>query len=308
MKKFLVTISTFLFVIIICDRIVSFALSNLIEKSGFRYARINNIESNDFVVIGNSRGVNSVSEKFSVYNLGHRVINLSYNGFSPVIMNQVITDLNNDVKFKHTTFLIEASIFLGWEEVNISEDCVSELKIKNNESIPDILLPFRFYFPSVNRSYKNLYPLNNLFHLLNYNNEGFLRSIYYLKNKDDNWVNRKQINNFLIEYYSNLKCICFSFDEDNFENFIKTIKNNDIKVNFFVAPWHKAYKSKFINYDTILNLIESKYNFNLIRLDNLILNDSVFADGMHTNNKVVNFLSKKLFENIKIEESKLINR
>ncbi|MDA9551192.1 hypothetical protein N9R47_04510 [Flavobacteriaceae bacterium] len=274
------------------------AFHKLIDKSGFRFSRVSKLESNEYVILGNSRGVNSVNERFCVNDLGLRVINLSYNGLTPVLIDNIISDLNNMETFKKTTFLIEVSAFLGWEEVKTTEGCKSRLVLKYNEVVPDILLPFRHNFASVDSVYKKLYPLNSFFHLLNYNNEGFLRGMYYLNKTDNNWVNRKEIDQSLIEYYSNMNCIQFSFDKDNLDQFVNTMSNKNINFKFFMAPWHPSYKHKFVNYDMVLNIIESQYNINVIRLDNLTLDDSAFADGMHTNIKGAKYLSKVLLEHI----------
>jgi hypothetical protein len=284
--------------IFISDRVLSLAFHKLIDKSGFRFSRVSKLESNEYVILGNSRGVNSVNERFCVNDLGVRVINLSYNGLTPVLIDNIISDLNNMETFKKTTFLIEVSAFLGWEEVKTTEGCKSRLVLKYNEVVPDILFPFRHNFASVDSVYKKLYPLNSFFHLLNYNNEGFLRGMYYLNKTDDNWVNRKEIDQSLIEYYSNMNCIQFSFDKDNLDQFVNTMSNKNINFKFFMAPWHPSYKDKFVNYDVVLNIIESQYNINVIRLDNLTLDNSAFADGMHTNIKGAKYLSKVLLEHI----------
>lgn len=298
MKKFILSVLVLFIVVVILDRGISFVLNAVVEQSNFRYVRVSKIKSNDFIIIGNSRGVNSVNEKYSSNVLGKKVINLSYNGLTPKIITDLILDLGNKEIFENSKFVVELSSFLGWAEIDNTESCESSLTYKENDEVPNILLPFRKHFPSINQTYKELFPLNEFLHLLNYNNEGFLRSLYYLYSSDNEWINNKTIDDSLIQYYSNLKCVEISFDEKNFERFLNSVIENKINIIFYVAPWHPAYNEKFVNYETILDLIKTKYEVNVIRLDNLILDGNFFADGIHTNIEGSEFLSKELFNEI----------
>lgn len=297
MKKFVRTIFMLFLAVFVLDHVASIVLGELIDRSNFRYVRVSKIQSNDYVILGNSRGVNSVNEKYSKNTLDEKVINLSHNGLTPKIINALLLDLGDNEVFKESKFIIELSSFIGWEEIDYPIQCIPNLIIKENEEVSNILLPFRKYFPTINQTYQEIFPLNEFLYLLNYNNEGFLRSLYYLNSADDEWINKKTIDNSLVKYYSNLKCIQISFDKDNFERILKSASDKNLDLVFFMAPWHPAYKEKFINYEMIMDLITKEYHVDVIRMDNLTIDRTFFADGIHTNINGSKFLSEELFKN-----------
>lgn len=298
MKRFLLIIFVFIAFIFLIDRGVGHFFSTLVDRSNFRFSRVSKLDTNDIVVIGNSRGVNSVNEKYCNDSLNVNLINLSYNGMTPELLIYLIKDLSKRKVHNNSIFLIELSAFIGWEEGTIDDNCRGDFSIITNSNIPDFILPYRKGFKSIDSILNKQYPINKVFNILDYNSEGFRRSIYYLFKSDNDWINNGQISESLINYYSNMECVQFSFVQNSFEKLLDYLINNKIRYCFFIAPWHNVYKEKFANYDRLLTHITDQYNEKIIRLDLIKLKSTAFADGMHTNRNTDRLLTRSLLDSV----------
>lgn len=296
MKRFIFVVIAFFAAIFLIDKGLSQVLSTIVDKSNFRFSRVSRLDENTVVVLGNSRGVNSVNEKYCHDSLNVDLINLSYNGMTPSLIIGLSQDLSKNTVFDNSIFLIEISSFFAWEEIKNGINCNEGNFFLQNRDFPDFFLPFRGNFKTVDSIYDLKYPMNSVFNLLDYNSEGLLRSIYYLRKSDNEWINNGVISSSLIDYYDHLHCIKLTFDRTGFEDLLEALKKYNVKYRFFMAPWHESYKNKFVNYNLILNLIKDKYRVNIVRLDNLELQSSFFADGLHTNTNIDRFLTRSLID------------
>ena len=159
MKSYIKYLFVLIIVLITFDRSTSFLIDELLEFSNFRYINIGK-ENPDFYVIGNSRGVNSVKESQFDSDFCLDVLNVSFNGLNPNEIMYLIKKINTS-----KPILIEISPFL-------------RTKISSSKSPKSLNLTEESKRFSV---FKNLRSKKfEVFNLYRYNNELFLRSLYYI--------------------------------------------------------------------------------------------------------------------------------
>ena len=68
----------------------------------------------------------------------------------------------------------------------------------------------------------------------------------------------------------------------------------------YYAPIHPKEKQKILNWNTINNTLRSELGNKYIDLSDLILDDTGFADLVHTNNNSIAKINKEIYEFIKV--------
>ena len=272
MIKYIKHLFTLLIILFVVDRAFVGVLDLIIEKSDIRFNNLKN-ESADFYVFGNSRGVNSFNEyKFEkTFNL--KTLNLSYNGLSPAEIKYLISKVDSSKKI-----IIEISSFLNTKESEKIEKISrfnSFKHLRNNDSFSDIL--------------KTPY----------YNNELTLRAFYYLFRSDKSWQNNKILSpnklNFLLAKVGDR----FLYLE-NYRNLKNYLDENNYDYLMYYAPVHPKNKQKILNWNTINNTLSSELGNKYIDLSDLILDDTGFADLIHTNHNSSAKINKEIYEFIKV--------
>lgn len=277
MKSYIRYLFVLTVLLISFDRSASFLIDELLKFSNFRFVNIGK-ENPDYFVIGNSRGVNSVKESQFDSDFCLDVLNISYNGLKPNEIKYLIKKINTT-----KPILIEISPFLRTKS--------SSFKSPKSNNLSDESKRFSVF--------KNL--RSNKFDLLNlyrFNDELFLRSLYYIFSSDKSWGNNKVLDpvkkNILI---NNLMPV--EIDSYFLHDFVKFLNQNNVNYLFYYAPIHPEMKKSILNWDLVnlevQELLKNKY----LDLSDLIDQDSSFADFIHTNgreqflihNTINNFLS-----------------
>ena len=204
-KKLLFLLLTFF----ILDFILSQSLFYFAQHSKNRFSRLYHTKIDaDLVFIGNSRAVNSFYAPYFTDQTKFKVINLAYNGLGLPLVKIFLDDYlerNKSPKF----------IFI--EVTCIRKDYTSLLNFKQyiNDS-PGIKQLIQLKYPKV--YYGGV--LSKSFLL---NSEFSLRSIYYLFQNDQSWINLYSIQE---ETYSNLMVKDFTmFDEIDLELFGQSLRS-----------------------------------------------------------------------------------
>ena len=288
MKRFLIFILTFFTFSVAFNNIFYYIINEfLVSKSNFRYSRILN-ENPDLIIMGNSRGVHSISEHYWDTNYDSDILNLSYNNMSPESIILFINDLN---KRKQARFGIEISSFYTWEEDKQKKDITDKYLISDN------FRSYRYYFASLDQYFNNK---DNLFHsifkLFNFNNDLFSRIIFYLKGNDKEWLNFRQISADQIKEVQNIEKIKLTLHKEQFDKLLDVIKNNNADVFFYESLWFEDYKNKIDNYLDIQNLIQN-YSLEYYDLnDKFRYYDEYFSDFVHTNKDGAEVQTQLLFK------------
>jgi hypothetical protein len=251
----------------------------LTNKSNFRITRYFNNQKHKYFVLGNSRGVNSVNESYAKKSLNIDLINLSFNGMPFENIYSLYQDINTSNN--NSIIFIEVS-------------CLS------NNDIDNSYVYYSNQSPYISKLYPDL--KYYILPLLKFNNELFLRNIYYLFKNDDDWINRNTINKSLINSISvsekNIIINNYNILTANIKK-IKLISNkNNNKIIFFLAPYYPKYLTTLTDYNKLCNYFnEINNNYTFIDLNKVKLSDEQFADRIHTNYNGSYILTKTLINN-----------
>ena len=249
--------------------------------SDFRFNRYFKNDNFDIFILGNSRAVNSVNERQGSILSGKKVINLAYNGMP----NNNIIDFVDDINEKYTGKLIYIEISSLFERSNSS----NEYSFYMDKS--------KFIFSRFeNTRYRYI-------KLLSFNNEFFLRNLYYLNRSDQDWSNQNVINEPILKSIAKVKPFNLINERHQFEERIQLIQSKcDAKGNkliYFLAPYFPTYLSKARDYDD-LKKVFLKRKLAFVDLNQYLLPVSYYADRVHTNSQGAAFLTQNLF-NSRIE-------
>lgn len=245
--------------------------------SDFRFNRYFKNDNFDIFILGNSRAVNSVNERQGSILSGKKVINLAYNGMP----NNNIIDFVDDINDKYTGKLIYIEISSLFERSNSS----NEYSFYMDKS--------KFIFSRFeNTRYRYI-------KLLSYNNEFFLRNLYYLNRSDQDWSNQNVINEPILKSIAKVKPFNLINERHQFEERIQLIQSKcDAKGNkliYFLAPYFPTYLSKALDYDD-LKKVFLKRKLAFVDLNQYLLPVSYYADRVHTNFNGATFLTQKLLD------------
>ena len=210
-----------------------------------------------------------------------KVINLAYNGMP----NNNIIDFVDDINEKYTGKLIYIEISSLFERSNSS----NEYSFYMDKS--------KFIFSRFeNTRYRYI-------KLLSFNNEFFLRNLYYLNRSDQDWSNQNVINEPILKSIAKVKPFNLINERHQFEERIQLIQSKcDAKGNkliYFLAPYFPTYLSKALDYDD-LKKVFLKRKLAFVDLNQYLLPVSYYADRVHTNSQGAAFLTQNLF-NSRIE-------
>lgn len=277
MKSYIKYLFVLIIVLITFDRSTSFLIDKLLEFSNFRYINIGK-ENPDFYVIGNSRGANSVKESQFDSDFCLDVLNVSFNGLNPNEIMYLIKKINTS-----KPILIEISPFL-------------RTKISSSKSPKSLNLTEESKRFSV---FKNLRSKKfEVFNLYRYNNELFLRSLYYIFTSDKSWGNKNVLDPVKKNILTN-KENPFEIHSYFLNDLVKFLNKHEVNYLFYYAPIHPVKKKSILNWDLVNSEVKKLLNNKYLDLSDLITQDSSFADFIHTNdreqylihNYINNFLS-----------------
>lgn len=266
MKEFV----KYILVLLISFFLLNITLSGLIDRtlkySNIRFTRMVS-DDYDMAVMGNSRAVNSMSEDLFEKKLGLNVINLGYNGLTKGEMFFLATHLRDS-----TVLFLECSGLL-WGKSSVFD---YDNKFRSFEHLRD----------------SSFDPLS----LANYNNELFLRSLYYLTGNDRNWINNGQLSNDKLNFLKEgLSSRSLFYDAIDFQNFDSLFALRNIEAYYFIAPIRPEMKEAYLNWNEIMLELHKRYPDNFYDLSNLIYRRESFADLIHTNRNELDLIHDSLF-------------
>ena len=221
-----------------------FLLKPLIEMSKFRLSvagnakKVNPDVENVYLFIGNSRimgGVNS--NYYKNFNKNTRYYNLAYNGLTFADIVALINAFRNSCECNIDTVIINAGVLPKLEKTH-----------RKNEGISDVQIFLSAFNHELQDTIGKLDPAVgtklSLFPLLHFNNELFLRSLYYLAtNKDD----QDYSNNYNISLTNRMikrlqkERISTDIDKKRLSLFTNDLKHRGTKLIVVVPPFHSAY-------------------------------------------------------------------
>jgi hypothetical protein len=276
MKRFIIKIGSLILAVYVLQYLLFIIGKNVLDNySNFRFTRYFRDKNHKYYVLGNSRAVNSINEQYINDSLKLDVINMSYSGMPYNVVKSFLYDISENQHNK--IILIElSSLFNNNIDMNYVYYLSNSIYFKNN--------------------YKNT--LYNYLPLSRFNNELFLRNLYYLIKNDKNWNNKYTINNNLIKSIQNDSLQNIFIDKEILTNRINELISisKDNKIIFFLAPYYPEYLKKINNYEKYNATIFKDYE--IYDLNILKLEKESFADRIHMNENGSIQLSKYLFNEI----------
>lgn len=276
MKKFLFRLVMLLIVTFAVQFITYAVLKLILDKSQFRFSRYFASPEHKFFVLGNSRAVNSVNEKFANDSLQMDIINLGFNGMPYRYTLAMLDDVNS----KNTNAVIFFEITcLKTDDFDDSYSFYAA----NSKYVKDQYASTEYYWPT----------------LLRLNNELFLRNIYYMRKSDKDWVNRTIITKNIIKQIGKDKPLQIFEHVNDFHSRLALLQQKCAargnKLVFFLGPYYPKYLSKLLDYQTTVDYLhQNKKTYTFIDLNTIPLADQMFADRLHTNINGANVLTKSL--------------
>ncbi|MEM0970540.1 MAG: hypothetical protein AAGJ31_14385, partial [Verrucomicrobiota bacterium] len=167
------------------DRLGGLLLRGLTAQSQLRFSRLYAGKAEaDILILGDSRGVNSFYAPSLGQKLKKRVFNLSYNGLSPMDAELLFADYL-DSHSAPDLLLLE----------------ITNLRSSSFSLVPELSM----YLGQSRRLRATLsqeaLPPTSLSWLYRYNNELFLRSLFYLPQSDQTWINRYHMDPIVAASY-----------------------------------------------------------------------------------------------------------
>ena len=282
--SYLVVVGLIFFVF---DRSLSLGLRRIVKNSEFRFSRLyqGGVDAN-IVIIGNSRAVNAFYVPKIEKELNRSVFHLGYNGMSMEVADTLFADyLQHNARPEQ--LLVEIT------NLSVGNALVKDLKpyygfssnlmALSSDSIPEI------------------YAATKVAHLYRFNGELFLRSLFYMKQSDQSWINRSEIDpafagSFLSSVDERNKRL-FPVEGQNWNSLISLItlcEQNDVELELIISPYLPALREAYIYYESDLKRMEENLPFGTRVWDysNALNSSTNFADPLHINRKG----AEKLFE------------
>jgi len=219
-------------------------LKPLIGMSKFRLAVAGNAKEvtpdveNVYLFIGNSRIMGGVSTNYyKNFNKNIRYYNLAYNGLTFADIVALINAFRNSCECNIDTVIINAGVLPKLEKAQRKNEEISNVQIFLSAFNYELQDTIGKLDPAVGTKL-------SLFPLLHFNNELFLRSLYYLAtNKDDqDYSNNYSISltNRMIKRLQREK-ISADIDKNRLSLFVNDFNRHGIKLIVVVPPFHQAY-------------------------------------------------------------------
>lgn len=277
MKKFLTYLIVFAVTLYAVQSGVYLGIAQLMnDHSQFRFARYFRRPSHDVFILGNSRGANSVSERFAKDSLGVDALNLSYNGQTYPYLLALVKDICSHNQ--HATLYVEISALPNsWEDDNYAS-------YMHNS---------RFFRGQYAGTVYNWLLLTRL------DNEFLLRDINNFFKSDDNWINKNTITQAVLKQeMASRDTVSLFPDKELMASRLDTLQQvchaNHNKLIYFLAPYFPLYRARIRDLDSVADFIQGKYDF--VNLNSVPLSWDMFEDRLHTNTKAVGRLTDTLLK------------
>lgn len=287
--KIIKGILIFLVILFAGDRLISFALDQLVSRSQFRYVRLYESKmSEDVIMIGNSRGVNSFYTPYLKKAYGINAVNLSYNGLPTKIATTFLEDYIEHQQKPKAIFIEVSSLFVRYDFTKKSA------------------IQYNFFAPyseklddMIRESGQWTYLLYHIFGLTRYNSEFFFRALAYLRNDDSSWINRYRIKPAILKMTEKMADFDVYLNEASLQNladFLDTAEQQNIEVRLVLAPYLPMYQEKMSNLEEVIVKVENITGKKIYNYSHALDKTEYFSDRVHTNDNGANVLSDMMYQ------------
>jgi hypothetical protein len=262
----------FVLITFVGDRAGGAILSYLLLSSQARYSLMYHGQlSKEILFIGNSRGLHSFYQPAVEAETQFTALNLSYNAMTTDLAEAVLEDYYQLNK-KPELIVIEVSM------------------VASIENSTALFMPYTLTSENLARLLREQSPGNSvacrISHLYCLNSELTLRTLYYLNRPDQNWVNRYEITEALIDTTNVMKPERLKTLPDKIEilkQIVQHAKAQGIAVRLVLAPYLPAYADHISNLDQWLAHVESELGLEVLNYASAVRAKHGFADRVHLN-------------------------
>ena len=271
-RSFWTWLAALAIVALVGDRVAALGLEQLVLRSQLRFSRLyRGGMNNDLVIIGNSRGVNGFYAPLIQQRTGARTLNLSYNGMSAIAAEAVLDDyLDHNARPRLIVF----------EVTNV---------YSNEDALKDLAL-FRFASPRLAALQREYHPrvaaACRVSHLIAFNNELFLRSLYYFRSTDQDWVNRGHIDAALLASADTMHPVALALPPPNVAALVRSVsraRRDGIAVELVVTPFLPAYRARLANFPQWKASLQESLGAPILDYSSAVSDDRDFGDRLHLN-------------------------
>jgi len=262
------------------DRVVSYALDEVVKQSGFRFSELY-AGGNDakIIILGNSRAVNAFYAPDLEEQLEQSVFHLGYNGMSTELCEAVILDY---LDYNEEPLLV----ILEVTNLSVSNDLIKDIKLYAGLSAR--------LRSVIERDDPRLNATCSVAHLYRYNCELFLRALYYIGKSDQAWINSGLIDpDFAVNFIpseseqSNNLYSTAGTNWDALQGIIEKCHTEGIELRIVASPYLPAFRDNLNHYESWVDAFRAALPAPELFYDyTQSLTDSAhFADTLHINRK-----------------------
>lgn len=287
-KKQLAAVVAFLVVCFVGDRVGGFAMGRLFMSTHFRYSDLyaGNLSS-DVLFLGNSRGVHMFHRPPLQQVSGKRVANLSFNALPATMIPIVLEDYLKNQNSPSELFIEVTCIGRVNEPGSLSRFTVLA---DRSEGFNQLLAKHR----------PKHYWASQISHLYRYNSELLIRSLFFLRKSDQDWIMESEVDAAWEETLPPEMIRRFERSEADLESLKEAIsiaERNDVDVKLILAPYLPGYFALTDSCSEWLNWIETETGTKVLDYSLAIEDSSCFADPIHLNPKGAEVLARLLQRN-----------
>jgi hypothetical protein len=260
------------------DRLLSAVFDEVLRHSHFRFSELHHggIDA-DILVLGDSRGVTSINVPAVERITGLRTFSLCYNGMATRIGEALLNDYL-DHNRPPRLMIIEVTSLI--EPMKLSPELRSYSGMSSRLAV----------------LYAEEHPLaarvGEVFRLLRYNSELYLRALYYLRRSDQDWSNWGTISPEEVSRASTAPLWRLDATAENLdalERILRQLRSRNVEVRLVVAPYLPEYTKRAVSLDAFVAGVEARARRvdPALRVWNYaaaISEARLFADPLHLNN------------------------
>ncbi len=255
---------------LIGDRVGGYFLQRIVDKSNFRYTSLYQGKAQaDILLVGNSRGL-SFYQPHVEEATQKTTFNLSYNGM-PVDLARVLVEDYFERHPAPALVLIDITLSDKYNIPLISGFTAYSTYSKRLDSLIQAVNP-------------KLYYACKFSHLLRFNNEVFLRALYYQGNTTDkNWLLDRVISDGMREKVTQEPYKIDLIKIEELKAIIKIAQENGSEVKLTVTPYYPPFRHHMEGLDKFIAAVEEHTQLPVHDYSTALSNYEFFGDYMHIN-------------------------
>ncbi|MEZ6098808.1 MAG: hypothetical protein R3E01_07550 [Pirellulaceae bacterium] len=267
-------VGLFLTVLFLGDRLMARAVDAVFMRTKFRYPMLYAGElPADIVFLGNSRALHMFHCPAVRETTGLRAANIGFNGLPTIAM----APLWHDYLEHHAPpalLVLEVSC-VGREDEDGALERFTTCMRHSDEIASQIA-----------RRNRLVYSASQLSHLYRYNSELTWRSLFFLRNSDQDWIMEGQVDRSEAEELTDADVPSLLRSADNvaaFQRIIDVAAAHGVEVRLVHAPYLTEYRRHLHDAPTWTNWLQSELEHPILDYTDAIVDPTSFADPIHLN-------------------------